>query len=109
MIHLRTKAAFFVLFLVFASFALAQGTEATVSGTISDPSGAHIVGATVTATNIDTGVSVVASSNEAGIFVFPSLPPGKYRVVAEHAGFRKGTISDITLAVGAQLSVNIPM
>ncbi len=107
--HLRTKAAFFVLFLVFASFALAQGTEATVSGTISDPSGAHIVGATVTATNIDTGVSVVASSNEAGIFVFPSLPPGKYRVVAEHAGFRKGTISDITLAVGAQISVNIPM
>ncbi len=107
--HLRTNAAFLVLFLVFASFALAQGTEATVSGTISDPSGAHVVGATITATNIDTGVSVNVSSNEAGVYVFPSLPPGKYRVVAEHSGFRKGTISDITLAVGAQLSVNIPL
>ena len=41
--HLRVHAALLVLFLVFGSFAFAQVTNATVSGTVSDPSGAHIV------------------------------------------------------------------
>jgi hypothetical protein len=96
-----------LLFLLFASFAFAQGTEATVSGTVTDPSGAHVVGANMTATNVATGVTLTATTNEAGIYVFPALPPGQYRVTAEHAGFRKATITDVELAVGSHITVNL--
>ncbi len=98
-----------LLFSVLAAFSMAQGTEATVSGNVTDPSGLHVVGAALTALNVASGVAITASTNEAGVYVFPSLPPGSYRLTAEHAGFRKATITDITLDVGSQITVNIQL
>jgi len=93
---------------MFAGVCLAQ-TDATVSGTITDPSGAHVGSATITAVNTGTGATAVVQSNEAGIFVFPALTIGTYRFTAEHPGFRKADIPDVVLAVGSQLTVNIPL
>ena len=73
---------------VFVSAALAQSTEGTVSGAITDPSGAYVVAATVTALNVGTGVSTAATTNSSGVYVFVSLQPGKYQITAEHSGFR---------------------
>jgi hypothetical protein len=84
-------------------------TEATVSGTVSDPSGAHVVGAIVTAANGATGVVSSTRTNEAGVYVFPSLPPGKYRFTAEQSGFRQAVIRDIDLEVGSQLTINMAL
>jgi len=96
----------FFAFVMFAAACFAQ-TDATVSGTVTDPSGAHVAGAVVSAVNTATGVTANSQTNEAGIFVFPALPVGSYRFTAEHAGFRKASIPDVDLAVGAQLTVNI--
>jgi hypothetical protein len=93
---------------LFASLAPAQ-TGAIVSGTVTDPSGAHIIGATVSVRNVDTGVVVTATANEAGVYTMPSLIPGRYQLTAEHGGFRKAVINDVVLAVGANLTLNIPL
>ena len=95
--------------LLFASAVSAQTTEATVSGTVTDPSGAHVVGAAVSASNPATGVTSSTLTNQAGVYVFASLPPGKYRIAAEHPGFRRAVISDVDLAVGSQVTVNVAL
>src|SRR5260370_33771721 len=96
-----------VLFL--SSTLVFSQTDATVSGTVTDTTGAHIVFASVTALNTATGVVTTTQTNQAGVYVFAALSPGQYRFTVEHAGFRKAVISDVTLDVGSQLSVNIPL
>ena len=63
--------------LIWASLAMAQ-TNATVSGTVTDPSGAHVVDAAISALNVATGVTTSGLTNDAGVYVFGSLPPGRY-------------------------------
>lgn len=94
--------------LLFAVSASAQ-TDATVSGTVTDPSGAHVVNASVAADNTATGVSTTTQTNESGIYVFPALPPGTYRISAQHPGFRKVALPDVVLAVGSRLTANIAL
>ena len=85
----------------------AFGQDASVSGTITDPSGAQIAGASVSALSVDTGVSTPGTSNQSGVYVFAALRPGKYTFSADHPGFRKAVISDVTLDIGARLTVNM--
>jgi len=87
--------------------ALAQTTDATVSGTVTDPSGAFVANSVVTALNVETAVSTTTRANTSGVYVFPALPPGKYQLSGEHPGFRKTTVHDVELAVGSQLTFNI--
>src|SRR5437867_3626702 len=61
-------------------------TEASISGVIRDPSGAVIPGATVTVTNPETNLVRTAISNEAGVYNFPILQPGKYNIKVELPG-----------------------
>src|ERR1700693_4032565 len=89
--------------LVFAI--LAQTTEGTVSGTVTDPSAAHVIAAAVRALNLGTGVTTSTVTNSSGVYVFASLPPGKYKVTAEHPGFRRAAVNDVDLAVGSQITV----
>jgi Carboxypeptidase regulatory-like domain len=88
------------------SVAFAQ-TDAKVSGTVTDPTGAHIVAAIVTALNTATGTSTPATTNEAGVYTMPSLLPGKYTFTAEHPGFRKSVTNDVELQVGTVLTMNL--
>src|SRR5262245_4030466 len=60
----------------------AQQGAATVSGPITDATGARLSGVTVTATNTETGVVTTVHSNETGIYSFPSLQPGIYELSA---------------------------
>src|SRR5260370_6288579 len=76
--------------------------NASVSGTVTDPSRATIIGASVTARNMDTGVAASSTTNAAGVFVFPSLPPGTYTFSAEHAGFRRAVVDHVILQIGSQ-------
>src|SRR5579871_6688580 len=84
-------------------------TDASVSGTVTDPSGAHVVNAIVTATNVDTGARTPVQTNEAGVYTMPSLLPGKYTFNAEHPGFRKAVLNDVTLQVGSVLTLNLTL
>src|ERR1051326_4377325 len=75
----------------------AQLGTATISGNITDSSGAVIVGATVRAINNGTGFVRQTSSNQLGQYNLPGLTPGPYNVQVEFAGFRRAERSDITL------------
>jgi hypothetical protein len=98
--------------LVFATAGLAQeGINASLSGTVSDPSGALIPGVGVVTRNVGTGVRFTTVTNESGTYRFPSLQPGTYEVTATLPGFQTqtfrlslGTAQDIrqnfTLQVG---------
>ena len=87
----RLVGVLIALFLCCTTAVFAQ-TLAGVSGTVTDPSGAKVVGAIVTALNTGTGVSTTAPTNSAGIYTMPSLPPGNYNFTAEQPGFRKAVI-----------------
>jgi hypothetical protein len=93
-----------VLSLCISSFG--QSENATLSGTITDPSGAVVQGAQVKLTNVNTGITATVSSNESGLYVFANIHPGQYRMVVEKAGFRQVVLTDITLHVQDVLSRN---
>src|SRR5436305_249691 len=89
-----------------SSFLFAQDA-AVLSGTVIDSSGAAIAGAAVSVTNTQTGVRISATSNEAGVYLFPPLQPGVYRLTAEHAGFKRHLLDDVTMNVGDKLNINV--
>jgi hypothetical protein len=93
--------------LVVSSSALSQGASGTITGTVSDESGAVLPGATVTIKNEDTGVSRDLVAGEGGRFRATDLPPGPYAVAASLAGF--GTLSrrGIVLTVGREAVVDM--
>jgi hypothetical protein len=92
-----------------ASNASAQVSGATLSGTITDPSGAAIAGAKVSVTNKATGVIRDVTSDDAGFYSAPNLLPGPYEVAASASGFSTTKQSDLTLTVGAQQSLNLSL
>ena len=75
--------------ILFASHAFAQTFNASLGGTVTDSSGAVIPKATVTATGIETGVATKTVTNTSGVYEFPSLQEGNYRVSAEMGGFKQ--------------------
>jgi hypothetical protein len=102
--------ALFVLWLVVGSgSALAQSTEAVLSGTVTDPAGAAIPGAKVVIVNVATGVERDSAANSSGVYVFPALQPGLYQLRAEKTGFRRLVLDDVRLEVGARVQLNLPM
>src|SRR5215472_1501533 len=67
---------------------VSQETRGSLSGIVSDSSGAVVPGATMQLTNIETGVVLTATSNEAGLYRFLFLNPGQYKLVATANGFK---------------------
>lgn len=82
-----------------APMASAQ-VRGTFTGVVSDPTGAIIPGAKVTATNEGTGVATSRTSNSEGIYTLPDLQPGFYTVKAEAQGFKAFVNAHIELSVG---------
>src|SRR6202140_5048123 len=85
-----------------------QVTGATLSGTISDPSGGVIPGAQISIGNTATGISKDFQADSDGYYTAPNLAPGTYEVRITAKGFNT-TVLTVTLAVGAQQQLNIPM
>src|SRR5688572_25617546 len=87
-----------VLLMCLASVAsaYAQGATGTIAGTVVDSSGASIPGASVTATEANTGTVRSTTSNDSGVFTMPSLNPGRYSVKVELQGFKQVT-TDVTV------------
>lgn len=91
--------------------AMAQSPVGQILGTVHDPSGAVVVGATVTVTNVETGQEFKTTTNQAGDYLVRDLPPGSYAVIASSSGFADVALSltlvafqnarvDLTLQVG---------
>ena len=87
----------------------AQGTGGRILGRISDPSGAVLGNAKVTAVNDATGVAHDAVSNDSGDYVFPELPVGTYSLTFDLTGFKKTVRHGITLDVNQVITLNMTM
>jgi hypothetical protein len=97
----------FSLSLSLTPFATAQSTDAVVSGSVLDVSGAHIPSASITALNLKTGVVKDVISNAAGVYLFAALPPGDYRFTAKKDGFRTYVLNQTTLRIGDHFEQNL--
>ncbi|MBV9265813.1 MAG: carboxypeptidase regulatory-like domain-containing protein, partial [Acidobacteriaceae bacterium] len=86
---------------------LAQNDTGTIQGTVTDPNGAPISSASVTVSNMDTGVSVSTHTTDAGVYSVPNLQPGRYSVVMESTGMRRYSQEGVTVRTSTTSTVDI--
>src|SRR5215813_5072052 len=84
----------------------AQTSNATLGGTVSDPTSALIPGVMVTVTNVATGIVTTVLSNESGTYQFASLQTGTYKVNAELTSFQTQTYNNVVLGLSQQVRLN---
>ena len=98
---------------VFAFFLFAISTfaqyRASIQGSVLDPQGNTISGATVTLTNKETSRTQTVTTDANGVYNFLSLAPGHYSLSAKATGFKQQTLADVTVAAEQIQSVNISL
>ena len=87
----------------------AQVDQGTISGTVSDPSGAVVPNAQVTLTDIQTGLVLSTKSNQSGTYVFSPIKIGSYTVSASAQGFATVTLSGLVVNVNQRLLANLKL
>jgi hypothetical protein len=87
----------------------AQGTTGQLTGTVLDPNGAVVQGATVTARNRDTGLERQVTTGEDGAFSIQLLPPGLYRVEATGQGFSAAVVEEVRVSITQTATLNISL
>src|SRR3954451_14351585 len=95
-----------IVCLVLASAVQGQSYRSKVSGIVTDQSGGLVVGATVTLSNLNTGIKVVRNTSESGLFVFDLIDPGAYSVTVEATGFSKFVQEKIQVQTRDDITVN---
>src|SRR5712692_7786018 len=87
------------------------GGSGSIQGTVLDTSNAAVPGATVTATNVATGIDTIRQTTDAGVYALTPLPPGPYRVAVALDGFqtfvREGIIVDALSVVGLNVTLQV--
>jgi Carboxypeptidase regulatory-like domain/TonB dependent receptor len=86
-----------------------QDVTGTITGTVTDPTGAAIVGGAVTAKDVSRGLTYSASTNEAGIYRLLQLPVGNYELRVEKQGFQSATVSAFTLTLNQTARIDIAL
>lgn len=94
------------VFLLLCGLVRAQVNTSAISGSVVDPTGASIAGATVSLLNEETGVRLTGSTTAAGNYQFSPLQRGVYRITVEQAGFKTFERRGLVLAVGDKLGVD---
>ena len=105
---MRRLFPLFFVGLLLTAIPVGAQTLGTITGDVKDASGALIPGATVTVTNTGTNAARESTSNEAGAYSFPALPPGPYMLKAELQGFRTVT-REVLLQIEATVRVSFTM
>ena len=98
-----------VILSVCGALAQAQASSADLIGTVLDPNGAIVPGATVTVRDPSTGITRSAMTADDGSYSVIGLPPGEYEVTAEAATFKRVVISPVRLTVGQRAELRINM
>jgi hypothetical protein len=98
-----------MIFCLLSVTGLAQEFRATISGRVTDASGAAVVGAQVIIANLETGAISRTVSSESGDYVIPALQPGRYKLEVEANGFKKAIRENLTLEVQARPTIDIAL
>ena len=99
----------FVLLALFAVSALAQQGTSTIRGSIKDPQGNVVSGASVKLTSMATNATRTTTSSDQGVFTFESIPVGDYKVEVEAAGFKKGVVTDVHAVISMPTPVDVQL
>lgn len=94
---------------LFTGTAYGQAVSGSITGFVSDQSGANIPGTTITVTNTNTGVITKLSADSAGLYNATRLPPGEYRVTAEAPGFKRFRQDHVLVQVDSTARVDIKL
>jgi hypothetical protein len=106
--RVRPRIAVLVFSLIFATTAWAQDT-ASITGTVTDSSGAAIPKAQVEVRNTEHGIARTAVSNESGDFLFAALPIGSYNITVTSTGFKKYEAKGVKLDIAQKARVNVSL
>jgi hypothetical protein len=109
---MKVKAFSCVLGLLFFLIAVNAGwaqTTGTIRGSVTDPSGALVPGASVTAAQSDTHVTRTVTTNESGDYEFPALPVGLYTVSVQAPGFKLARHTEIDVRLGHVTAVDVKL
>ncbi|MBI1355465.1 MAG: TonB-dependent receptor plug domain-containing protein [Acidobacteria bacterium] len=110
--HLLSGATLGVALLLLAwavSPAPAQEVSAGITGIVTDPSGASVVAAEVTAADLDRGLTYTTQTNEAGNYALPRVPPGRYEIRVQSEGFRTWLQPEVILEVNQRARIDVTM
>src|ERR1700690_4376666 len=99
----------FLTVLLPVSAVQAQVSTGSILGSVTDPSGAVVTGATITITNAGTNVAFTSGSNGSGLYTVPNLPAGRYRVDVISPNFQTESVEGVILDVGEQRTVNFKL
>lgn len=88
---------------------VAQEARGVIAGRVTDSTDAAVVGATIRALRVETGIVTTAVTGAAGDFRLPFLIPGIYQVTAEFAGFKKVSMDNVEIRVGETLDLPVRM
>src|SRR4051812_9561443 len=97
--RLRAFATVFSVLILSSSIVWAQFDTGSITGTIFDPAGRSIPGAKIRLINRETGINIEASTNDLGIYEFPAVRVGAYRMTAEKTGFSSATIDQLVVSI----------
>src|SRR5260370_23183353 len=114
MVHLscrvvRNSCLVLLLVSLAANSASAQCETATVSGQVVDPSGLSITGALVKLVDIDRDTTTGTRTNPSGLYTFPSVRPGRYRMEVTVAGFKIVNVTGLIVNVQDHLEQNFKL
>ncbi len=98
-----------ILILGLSVFAQSQSTTGLIQGTVTDPNGAVVSGASINVKNVDTGFERTVTSNSDGFFSAPLLPLGRYRVTTTASGFADSILENVGVTIGQTQSYRIEM
>src|SRR5215469_17577125 len=83
-----------------------QGVTGRIQGTVHDPTGAVVPGATVTITNQETGYKADVPTTQAGEYLAPNIPPGRYTVSVNASGFKTAVSRNVVVIVDSLSTVD---
>ena len=104
--RIRTVLQYLFILLAGCSIAMAQTITGSVTGTVSDSSGAALASAKVTAINVDTGIETATTTNADGVYVLRFLQIGHYKISIVDQGFGSSTVGPFNLEVGQEARVD---
>src|SRR5580704_17260691 len=107
--HVRLHHVFLLCLAFVALSFTVCAQDATIVGTLTDPSGASVPNVKITATNTETGLSHTTTTSDSGQYVFPELKIGHYDVKAEASGFKTAEQKGIVLQVGDRSRIDFQM